>query len=219
MDPTAWWMTKYSELTEKIQERYCDVRIVYLKNHSIWNMLPNRFKKIAFAFGSRIFLPAKVYDIRLLAHEYDHISKQKCIGMFNFLMMYFSPQINAIQPITIGFLAAIMGVYPITILCWLASLIMLLPWPSAARVHVEKEAYLLDLAVEWWIAKEISDMTKKKVVDSLISPLYYKMLWSRKKAEKIVDEMIDQIINRPETLMDNVAFRDTYEILHDKTTV
>jgi hypothetical protein len=93
------------------------------------------------------------------------------------------------------------------------------PWSSRPRLHLEKEGYMMDLAVEYWTTGKISDQLKQKVIDTLCSKTYYMMVWKRETACQAVDDMIDHIINKPETMMDHIAFKDTYEILHAKTSV
>jgi hypothetical protein len=76
MTSLATWIDCYSELVQKIQSRYPDVKIKYLKNYSLWEKMPKALKRLAFTLPNRIYMPAKVYDIGTLAHEYAHTVQQ-----------------------------------------------------------------------------------------------------------------------------------------------
>lgn len=213
------WMKYYTKLVERIQSRYPDVKIKYLKNYSFWEKMPKALKRLAFTLPNRIYMPAKVYDLGTLAHEYAHVVQQHEMGPIGFFHMYLSPQINAIIPLMMGTMALALGAPLITIICMVIAGICIVPWSSRPRLCLEKEGYMMDLAVEYWATGQITEESKKKVVDTLCSKTYYMMVWKQQTACQAVDDMVDHIINRPETMMDHIAFKDTYEILHDKTSV
>lgn len=208
----------FEALKLKIEERYPDVKIRYKSDHWYWKMLSRKLRFSGMGFGSTIWLPSRQNDVGMLAHEYGHIVDMKRMGMLGFLHMYCSPQIYALPLALLTILVCCLDLPVLGILLAITSIGFLLPFPSKERVALELRGYRLTLAVEQWMSDSNTPYLKKFIVDSLLSWLYYKMIWSRNEATRMVEKMAVSISTDHEILVENPAFEDTYSIFHTEKT-
>jgi hypothetical protein len=210
-------MEKYDSLEKKIKNRYKKAKIRYKNDYVFWRILPKKLKTSGFTFWNTIWMPKRSYNFTMLAHEYAHLHRMKKMGFLKFLFLYLFPQIIALPfaIITIIFLLLSLGNYAFIPAI---GLLALLPWPSKHRLKLEAEGYIVNLAVGKWIKNENIERLQKFIVDSLVGWLYYKMTWERKEATKLVEEMTQQINERPWELMANEVYKDIYRTLNDTQT-
>jgi len=139
---------------------------------------------------------------KVLAHEYVHLLDKQKYG-FRYILSYVSPQIWAL-----GALGALGAFYSSWFLLFLLFLLFLAPWPMSlvinrwryGRVHPDTLAWLVDVFCGWQ---------------------YYKICWTRKAAEKVVDGILldsEYITFKPCCYKniqrrENPAFGDVFGIL------
>lgn len=205
---------RYSKLKNKIQERYPGTKIRYKEDHWFWKHLPDIFKNSSNAFYKTIWMSERNCDFETLGHEYAHIVDMHNIGLFQYLLFYGRPQTLAIIPIFLLVLSLMLGFFWMPIVLGVASILLLCPWPSPSRVNLEQVGYTMTLYINKLTKDTDPSVYEDFVIDSLKSWLYYKMIWTARKAREVTNEILSNIADNkiPET---NVAFKDIYEIIID----
>ena len=205
---------RYSLLKEKICKRYPDAKIRYKENHWLWKRLPRALRESGTTIGNTIWMPhAEDYNFEMLAHEYQHLVDFNEMGMLGFMMMYINPQ--AIAPFWFFIAAVAIGFQLPYFALLMASvgIIFLLPWPSRSRSFLEMRGYMMNLYIWQTYYKDDSKYMEDFVVDSIRSWLYYKMVWTRKQAQQIVQEAVRILSNRDCIPNISVAFQDVHDII------
>jgi len=203
-----------SALGKTLRQRY-DSRIKYKEDYWLWKLWPT---KGSLVWDDVIWLSNRETSFATLAHESGHVQDQEKMGLFNFALRYFQPQWLAIIPLV--FMIAGIG-FSLT-WAWIAGLVatiaMVMPWPSKQRVALELNAELLNMAVCYWEHKKIPEDYKQKIVDSLCGWAYYKMIWwGRRDLEYQIDDIAYRIINEHDQLMENQAYSDAYKAFYGTT--
>jgi len=209
-------MTEYKQLVNKIKERYPDVKIKYKDDYWYWRKLPEKLRTSGMANYNTIWMPTRSNNFIMLAHEYQHIVDMHNMGRLYFYLMYSTPQILSLFWFLMTIIAFLFGNYIFGIIHLVVACLLLLPWPSKERVHLEMQGYKMSLYVAK-LKHYNSTHYNKFIVDALRSWLYYKMIWSDDKAHKIVFEASEQINNGESVVNNDIAFRDVYEIIKGKT--
>ncbi len=187
-------------ISPKLKLRYRD--------ESWWRFLPKSFQK-SWTTQSKnvIYLPSREHvkkmnvtsAVAVLLHEIRHIIDMKRGPCFH--GVYLSPQILSI----VSALSAV-GVHlyfcfpwPIWLSASIAFVALLAPWRSRERAWLEDHAY----AVSTWVRirqyRNFDDLDiRAKSVASLSLALrswtYYKMIWRRKTADKLANNIVDMAI-------------------------
>ena len=204
---------QYEKLVERIQNRYPDSKIKYKDEHWFWKRLPKMLSRSGITFPKTIWMPNRGTNLfGMLAHEYQHLVDYHKIGTIGFDIIYLSPQLLAILWIFLMILAIGFSLKTFAIIFAIAGIISLLPWPSKGRTSLEMSGYSMTLFVAALSGQNIFEY-RKFIVDALKSWLYYKMVWTDKKALELTLNAIDEISDKEAITNKSVAFRDVYEII------
>jgi hypothetical protein len=201
---------KYDKLKQRINKRFPNVKIKYKTDNWFWKILPRAQRESATTLGNTIWMPHK--DFNHLAHEYQHEVDIQDMGIISFLMMYLCPQTMSVFWLIFVLLSVVFGLKIFAIISACLTVLFLLPWPSPGRTLLEMRGYLMNL----YLAKRRgADMTKfkEKTIDALRSPLYYKMIWTRKHAIELIHNAEKVLDDEQAIINTSVAFRDVNEIL------
>ena len=208
-------MKAYDELQKKIQNRYKEVKIKYKSDYLFWQMLPEGLRCSGCVLGNTIWMPARTYNLSVLAHEYVHVVQQHTLGKLMFVLLYIMPQVLSFLFFITAIGLALFSLGTAALIVAALGLIPLGPWPAKKRLELEVEGYTMNLAVERWKNGKNSKQLQKFIVDSLIGWLYYKMTWNRAEVNKLVLDMVLKVSEGSSDLMNNIAYKDTYETIHN----
>jgi len=207
-------MNKIEKLKQKIIQRYPDVQIRYKQNHWFWKRMPSKLLNSGMALPKTIWLPNKDHSFDMLAHEYEHLVYYKTMGFLGFLLMYLQPQLLSLIGFALAVVAFCLSLPAFSAVLLAAGVLCLLPWPSKNRAYLEMKGYLMSLYVR---AEEGKDMqeTMNFVIDALRSWMYYKMVWTKKRARTLVNHAVYTLDNQDNISNISVAFKDVYEIISE----
>jgi len=210
---------RFNALASKIQKRYPKVKIRYKDGHWFWKRLPGSLSTNGTALGNTIWLNKKTsYNLRRLAHEYQHIVDMKSMGLVGFMSMYLHPQLLSVFWFITAIMAIFFGLKLFTIILAGVGLLLLLPWPSRSRAYLEMNGYLMSMYVA---SRQNKDMLSYGdfVVDTMRSWLYYKMVWTKVRSRNLVQDAFDVLEDEEAIINTSVAFRDVNEIFTKQTIV
>lgn len=155
--------------------------------------------------GKTIYLPSREFlekypsvSLFSLAHEFMHVCDSTRLGLFVYLILYFSPQI-----LSIFSLLSILALININFLYFLLFLIFLFPIPSPGRKYIELRGFKMNFFIRYLYLKEfnLSNNEIRKILLSTLdyydrnftSSIYY-FMWPLGIKDEII-AYVDGIIN------------------------
>jgi hypothetical protein len=209
----------FDELAAVIKIRYPEVKIRYKCDHWYWKLVPKKFRAAGSVLGNTIWLQDRETSFGTLAHEYQHIVDTNDMGRLAFITMYLAPQILALIPLFFVALSIYFSMPLFIVLNALATLLCLAPLPAPGRAWLELRGYSMGLFLARLRHGENSDYYSDFVVDAMTGWLYYKMIWSRRRAWRMVEKAAALVEDSKQARKISRAFEDVYKIVNSKTVV
>ena len=170
-----------------------DTKIKYKDEVWWWAILPENRRQSTTTLGKTIYFPSRSQEgWIILAHEGVH-EVNFIRSPFQFFCDYLFPQWLAIIPLALSIATFLCGLWPVGIALIIVATIILAPHRSRRRLDLEKQAFLMTLAIEYWLAGRISEETIDKISKSLCGATYYYMVDSLEEAKDETERMAELV--------------------------
>jgi hypothetical protein len=140
---------------------------------------------------------ATINYIKLLCHEYVHLSDRKKLWQL-FNLLYFSPQIFAI-----------LSILSILNMWWILCVLLLAPFPSIGRAILEYRGYKMTLAVEYWLTGQSYSISH--VVNQFELSTYYFMFPFTKFMTARFTKFMEKVENEEEL---SLIYNEIKQVIH-----
>ena len=189
-DPVEDWMEpRVVALVQAIHRRYPKFQIKYKDESRVWRMMPKNLRNAATTTGKTVWYSSRKKAkrnqkafFRTLAHESRHMSQYHSTR-WRFFTRYFFPQCTCGLFLVAALVLLLLGHGLWAAVVGGAGLLHLLPWPAPFRLRFEIDGYTMSMACQYWEHGRITEGMKRMTARVLCGWLYYKMVWSRRRAD------------------------------------
>jgi hypothetical protein len=168
-----------------------------------WRILPRQWRsRSVTTLGRTIWLPGfwltRITRTPRLAAMLAHEARHATDWGARFLLGYLAPQLPLLVLLALAW-AICGGLFdlplPLHVGFGAGLLASLAPWPSPSRLYWERRGHLAAMAVEHALTGTVARDTLGNVERALYSRLYWRMVWGRDRARRIVRAMHDEVVS------------------------
>lgn len=162
--------------------------------------------------GDTVYTPLTGYEpdskhcLTTIAHEVMHIRQSKNYPTM-YALVYLFPQCLAL----LSLLAFVSSPW------FLLTLLFLLPWPAPGRIILERQAYLMTLAMGEWLTGQTSEYEIEFVLDQFTGSAYY---WMKRGGKEDLRKWFESNLGRIRVLVyPSSIFETVFEFLREEKLV